>query len=204
MNNSQQTPVQENVAAGLVGAFLFGLAGGIVWVLLSLVGFFAALSGFVGVICAVKGYEIFAKKLSVKGVVFSVIIAFLILVLAWYLCLSLDILNAYKEWYAAGEVDVVPTYGQCVQIAPIFLTDPEVAVSYFVNLGLGLLFALIGCFSYIRNLVHTLKAEKAAAEAQQQAIAYGTAPAEEMPAYTPEFAEPNAEEAPEQTPEEPQ
>ncbi|MCI5512677.1 MAG: hypothetical protein MR471_00975 [Clostridia bacterium] len=41
---------QENVFAGAVGAFLFALAGGIVWFILYLLGFLAAISGIVGVV----------------------------------------------------------------------------------------------------------------------------------------------------------
>ncbi|MBR5767747.1 MAG: hypothetical protein IKX86_03615 [Clostridia bacterium] len=44
---------KENVVAGIVGAFLFSLAGAVVWVLLHLVGFVAAISGLVGVVCAI-------------------------------------------------------------------------------------------------------------------------------------------------------
>ena len=45
---------QENVFAGAVGAFLFALAGGIVWFILYLLGFLAAISGIVGVVCAIN------------------------------------------------------------------------------------------------------------------------------------------------------
>ena len=52
---------RENTAAGIVGAFLFSLVGGILWFVLYQVGYLAAISGFVGVICAVKGYTFFSK-----------------------------------------------------------------------------------------------------------------------------------------------
>ncbi|MBO5767302.1 MAG: hypothetical protein J6R49_02135, partial [Clostridia bacterium] len=58
-------PKQENVLAGIVGALLFSLAGGIVWFLLYQIGFLAAISGIIGVVCAIKGYAIFGKRESV-------------------------------------------------------------------------------------------------------------------------------------------
>jgi hypothetical protein len=76
-NNQENTtpPVQpieqkqENVVAGIFGALLFSLAGGIIWFLLYQIGYLAAISGIVGVICAIKGYGIFGKRESVKGVI---------------------------------------------------------------------------------------------------------------------------------------
>ena len=61
-NNSTFVQEQENVLAGVVGAFLFSLVGGILWFVLYQIGYLAAVSGLVGVICAVKGYTFFANK----------------------------------------------------------------------------------------------------------------------------------------------
>lgn len=97
LNLNQQPDIKENVLAGLVGAFLFSLAGGALWFVLYLVGFIAAISGLVGAICAIKGYSVFAKKESVKGIIMSVIISLIVMVIAWYFCLAHDIYTVYKE-----------------------------------------------------------------------------------------------------------
>ena len=57
---NNQNDIQENVLSGIVGAFLFSLIGGILWFVLYQIGYLAAISGLVGVICAVKGYTFFA------------------------------------------------------------------------------------------------------------------------------------------------
>ena len=62
----QNTTMKENVLAGAVGAFLFALVGGILWFVLYQLGYLAAISGLVGVICAVKGYTFFAKTKNEK------------------------------------------------------------------------------------------------------------------------------------------
>ena len=96
-NNLSQTTnsdVRENVVAGIVGALLFALAGGVIWFVFYLLGFIVGISGLVGAICAIKGYSIFAKKESIKGIVISVVISLLIIVLAWYLCLAYDVCEA--------------------------------------------------------------------------------------------------------------
>lgn len=164
-NNSEaaQAPIQptfapkENVLAGIVGAFLFSLAGGVVWFLLYQIGFLAALSGIVGVICAIKGYSIFAKRESVKGVVISSVIAFLVIVIAWYLCISYDVYLAYQDWYANGEVDFTLTFFESIRAAVLFLEDSEILVAYLKDLGIGLIFCVIGAFGYVKSAIGRAK-----------------------------------------------
>ena len=150
-------PANENVLAGIVGAFLFSLAGGIIWFVLYQIGFLAAISGIVGVVCAIKGYSIFGKRESVKGIVLSTIIAFLVIVLAWYVCLSFDVYLAYQEWYANGEVDYAPTIFESVANAHLFLAEAEIALAYFKDLGIGLLFCVAGAFGYVKAAIGKAK-----------------------------------------------
>jgi ribosomal protein L7/L12 len=152
-NNFNVTPktdeVKENVLAGIVGAFVFGLAGGVLWFVLYLVGFFSGLSGLVGVVCAIKGYAIFSKKESTKGIIIATVMALLVLVLAWYLCFAYDIQAAYQIWYEDGEIDFTLTYAESIRAVPIFLSDPEVGTSYLINLAIGLLLGVVGAGSYV-------------------------------------------------------
>ncbi len=159
------TEKKENVVAGIVGAFLFSLAGAVIWVLLDLIGFYAGVSGLVAAVCAITGYKIFAGKLSKKGVIIAAVIALLVLVLAWYGCFVKDLHAAYKEWYANGEVDFMPTYFQCFGFGYMFLGEPEIAKSYFINLGIGLVFAVIGSLRYIINAFKSAGEGTAAAPA---------------------------------------
>ena len=169
MNNTT-VETKENVLAGAVGAFLFSLVGGILWFVLYQLGFLASLSGLVGVICAVKGYTFFAKtkKESKICLILSVIIAIMVLAIAWYLCVAYDIYLAYQEWYAAGEVDFTYTFFESVQVVPYFFQDSEILMAYLGDLGMGLLFAIIGVVSYLASREKKMKAE-AAAEAERAA-----------------------------------
>lgn len=150
--------VQENVLAGIVGAFLFSLVGGLMWFLLYLIGFVASISGLVGVVCAIKGYSVFSKKESTKGIIIAVVVTLLVMVLAWYLCLSFDVYQAYQDWYAAGEVDFTLTFGESVQCAHLFLEEPEIAASYFADLAMGLVFCAIGGGGYVYNKIKGIRA----------------------------------------------
>ena len=172
MNNTT-VKTKENVLAGAVGAFLFSLVGGILWFVLYQLGFLASLSGLVGVICAVKGYTFFAKtkKESKICLVLSVIIAIMVLAIAWYLCVAYDIYLAYQEWYAAGEVDFTYTFFESVQVVPYFFQDSEILMAYLGDLGMGLLFAIIGVVSYLASREKKMKAEAAAEAARAAAEA---------------------------------
>ncbi len=158
--------VQENVLAGIVGAFLFALAGGVLWFVLYLVGFLASISGLVAAVCAIKGYSVFAKKESTKGIIIAVVIALLVMVIAWYCGLAYDIVQAYKMWFEAGEIDYTINFFDAIRNAHIFLADPEIGIGYFVDLAITILLCAVGAGSYVVNKVKTAKAK-----AQQEAMA---------------------------------
>lgn len=179
MNNTT-VETKENVLAGAVGAFLFSLVGGILWFVLWQLGFLASLSGLVGVICAVKGYTFFAKtkKESKICLVLSVIIAMAVLAIAWYACVAYDIYLAYQEWYAAGEVDFTLTYFESVSAVPYFFEDSEILTAYLGDLGMGLIFAIVGVVSYLASREKKIKAQAAADAARAAAEAEAAKAAE--------------------------
>ncbi len=157
---SQTKTRKENVIAGIVGAFLFSLIGGIVWVALDYIGFYAGISGLIGAVCAMQGYRIFGGKLSKKGVIISAGIALLVLILAWYGCLAKDVYEACKDWYAEGELDYLPSYGDCFRTAYLYLSEPEIAKSYLLSLGIGLVLAFVGSIGSIVNAFKKAGAEE--------------------------------------------
>ncbi len=147
----EQKP-KENVLLGILGAFLFSLVGGVVYFVLYQLGYLAALSGIVAVICAMYGYKLFAKGESKKTVVIAVIMSFVVIVFAWYGCLAKDVYNAYAEWYQAGEIDYTITFSTAFSNAYKFLDDIDVARSYYTDLVMSLFLSIIGCVGmFVRN-----------------------------------------------------
>ena len=157
-------PAEENVLAGIVGALLFSLVGGIVWYVLYQVGYLAGISGIVGVICAIKGYSFFGKKESIKGIVISVVVAVIVIIIAWYLCLAKDVYDAYQLWYENGEIDYTITFADAVRDGHYYLEESDIALAYFKDLGIGLLLCVVGSVSYIINAVRRIKVENEAAQ----------------------------------------
>ena len=64
----------ENVIGGIVGALLGTLIGVVCIIILSQLGYVAALSGVVMAVCTLKGYEMLGRKLSKKGIIISCIL----------------------------------------------------------------------------------------------------------------------------------
>lgn len=165
---NQEPMERENVLAGTVGALLFSLVGGVLWYVLYQVGFLAGISGIVGVICAIKGYSVFAKRESKKGVIISLICAVVVMILAWYLCLASDVYLAYQEWYEAGDVDFTVTFFEAVRGAYLFLQDSEIATGYFTDLAIGLGLCVVGA---ARNVIEAFKRVDTATMPQPEAPA---------------------------------
>ena len=151
MNKDNTLDLRENVVAGIVGAFLFSLAGAAIYFVLHLIGYIASISGLVGAVCAVKGYTVFSKKESKKGIVIATVVSLLVIVIAWYFCLAYDVYDAYKIGFETGETDFYFTFIESLRVAPLFLEEPEISKAYFGDLALGLFFCLIGCGSYVVN-----------------------------------------------------
>ena len=163
-NNYTHSEEQENTLFGVFGAFLFSLAGGALWFVLYQINFLAALSGFVGVICAVKGYMLFSKskKESLKCVIIASVMTAVSLIAAWYLCISYEIYYIYGEWYAAGEVDYCYTFLESVQITPyMIMANTETFIYYIKDLAIGLLCAVVGVVYYLSLREKRMKAEAA-------------------------------------------
>ena len=164
--NQQQFPVKEpreSILFGVVGAFLFSLVGGILYYILYQIGIFNSISGAIGIVCAIKGYTFFSGRESRRGIVISVIITVLVIMIAWYLCVSGNVYKAYQNLYADGEVTHAMTYLDCVRVAWVFIVEVPTSL---IDLGLSVLFAGLGCWVYVSNLIKRRKAE-AAFRAQQ-------------------------------------
>ncbi len=184
---------EENVLFGVIGAFLFSLVGAVLYYVLYLAGFISGISALVAVVCSIKGYAFFAKKESKRGIVISVIIAAVVIILAWYLCFCSELALAYEEWYAEGTADWTPNMFQCIPFAFYYLVDVPV---YFLDLLWSAVFGGIACFSYLSNKSKREKAMAAAQLAAAEAEAATAAEAEAAAVATDETYSYTVEETP--------
>ena len=137
----EQKKKRENVAAGVVGAFLGSLVGVACMVVLGQVGYVASISGFLMAICALKGYELLSGSFSKKGAVVTVIL----LVVMTYLGNRLDWAVSVASFYEVGIYDAFLAVGYLLEIGAIKGT------SYWSNLIMLYLFTLMGAVPAIKN-----------------------------------------------------
>ena len=90
--------IKENVPAGILGAFLGGIIGSLLIVLIGLLGFVASIGGVAVAVTTLTGYEKFAKKLSVRGIVISVIVMIIIITFITRLEWTIDICMEMSEY----------------------------------------------------------------------------------------------------------
>lgn len=178
--NQNQTAVpaspRENILLGTLGAFLFALAGGVAYYLFYMFGIIAALSGLIGVICAIKGYEIFSRSRSNRGIAISVAAAAVVLILAWYICFGMDVHALYADMYEIGEIDAVPPVGWCIANAYRFLpVHPAALWDLLVSLAL----AAVGCGGYVFRAVRQQEEQASFRAAQARTMELARAQAEQ-------------------------
>lgn len=128
--HSQKT---ENYFLGTVGAFLGSLIGVAVIVVISQLGYVAALSGIVMGIVTVKGYELFARKFSKVGA----IICSIIVILMTYFANELDWAILVARYV---EVDIITAFQGLSELKANDYIDMS---SYSTNLFMLFAFTLI-------------------------------------------------------------
>lgn len=129
LNQAQkQKAKKENVVGGIVGALLGSLLGVLSIVLLSQLGYVAALSGVIMAVGVLKGYELLGGKLTKKGIVIGVIVMLImtyvgdrvdwaILVskeLSYYNVTVFDCYRAIPGLVAEGDIDLTSYVGNLV------------------------------------------------------------------------------------------
>lgn len=134
----------ENVVTGIVGALIGAMIGGGCIILLSQLGYVAALSGLILAVCTLKGYELLGGQLSKKGIVVSIVLMLITPYIADRLDWAIVIMNAWS--------DVGITFGEAFAVVPALIDDGSIAMSdYITNLLMIYGFALLGAFTTLRN-----------------------------------------------------
>ena len=152
---SQEEPEDNgngNVIAGIVGAFLFALIGGLLYFIVYQLGIIAGICGLVIFVLANFGYGLFAKtknKSSAVALVVSIIITVIMIFLAEYICLSYEIFQVYEDYNI--------TIFDAIRATSDFITEPEIAKAVGGDLAFAYVFGLA---AVIGNIVNMKKAKK--------------------------------------------
>lgn len=165
--DTQKKGKHENIVGGIVGALLGSLIGVAAIVILSRLGYVAAISGVILAVCTLKGYEMLGGKLSTKGIIICVV---LMLLMTW--------LGDRVDWAIVVAHELETDYMTAFQVVPDLVKYDIIERStYYINLVMLYLFTVLGA---VPTIVSTLKNRKL------QGVLYRLAPMEQN-TYGPEF-----------------
>lgn len=153
-----ETDSKEKVGLGILGAFLFSLAGGILYVILYQFGILSAICGWLAFILAGVGYRKFSKtkeRFSVKSIIVSAVMLVVVLLLSEYVCISIEVYRALAEEYYF-------TFFDALLSAHLVLADSEILRAVLSDLGFCFLFGAIAVISEVVTFFKNKKAAEAA------------------------------------------
>ena len=143
-----------NITAGVVGAFLFSLIGGLLYFVVYQIGIIAGICGLVIFVLANFGYGLFAKtknKASMVALIVSIVATIVMIFLAEYFCLSFEIFQAYKE------MDI--TIFDAIKATPEFLAEPEISSAVTEDLAFAYIFGFLASIGNIKSIIKARKAK---------------------------------------------
>ena len=135
---------KENVLAGAVGALLGSLVGVAAIVIIGQLGYISVISGIIMGICTIKGYELLSGKVSKTGVIISIIIMTLMCIVAnrldWAITITREI-----GW------PIIDSFLHCGYVLDYY----DLKGSYYLDLGMKLLFTLLAASPYVVGVFKT-------------------------------------------------
>lgn len=146
----EKSKKKENLVGGIVGAVLGSLVGVLSIVLLSQLGYVAALSGAVMAVGVLKGYELLGGRLTKKGIVISIVVM-----------LAMTYFGDRLDWAirmvqeGIGD-NVFSCYRAVSRALRIGIIEKN---AYLGNLALLYMFLLLGAVPTIINRVREKKTE---------------------------------------------
>ena len=171
-SNVPDADAKENVLLGTLGALLFALGGGVAWILISQIGFIAGIAGLLTVFLATTGYKKFGKKLTKRGIIICIIVSIIVILIAWFVSLTIDVLTQFRYMKQNGEIDNMPSFIQAAALGVAELMDNSAyAIENIGQLVIGLVFCVFSSIFYLRSKFQQVKSEKAAQAQQDQVVA---------------------------------
>lgn len=146
----QKNAQEGSYVTGTIGALLGALVGSALWLLVSYLGYFASIVGFVMAFLAQFGYRLFKGRIR-KGMPVIILVSVII---------GIFVANAIEIAIGlAQDPEVGLTFFESLRYAPMAFYDNELFYvgQVWANVGMGLLFAMLGSWRTIRSLASETK-----------------------------------------------
>lgn len=142
----------KNHFIGVVGALIGGIVGTIPWIIVYMLGFFVGWLGFIIGIAANKGYEILGGKNSKAKPFIIIIVVIICVLLAQVTCEMIELYNyLQEEGVELGIIDMFRVLWET------FIAEAEYSRAVLGSVAMGLIFAGLGTFGLIKNMMKQSK-----------------------------------------------
>lgn len=146
LKNKQSVP-KEKYSIGFLGAVLGALLGGLIWILIYQFTAFGRITGYIIALLAILGYQKFAGRLSLSGLIISGLCSVVSLLVAEFFGLSLQIFLATR----------IDSLIQAIILTPNFIMHSDIIYLVVKDILFGLCFIAIAFIQYSYSLTHTEK-----------------------------------------------
>lgn len=144
----QQSQLEDNgsYGSGFVGALLGGVLGSVVWGLVLTLGYLASVVGLLIGFLSERGYHLLHGRNGKGKLVILIVVLILSVILGTFLG---ECGIVYRALLDEG---ITPTAGEVVTfLVMIVELEPAAMTEILANLGLGLLFALLGTYYMLKR-----------------------------------------------------
>lgn len=137
----RESDAPNNYLTGFLGSLVGALIGSVAWIAIGAVGFYASIAGYAIAFAAFKGYEMGKGKKTSVGIALNVVSIVAALAFAQYAGIFIEFVKEYPGL-------TVPAF---VLVTPDLFADPGFLKALLPDIGLGLLFAVLGTYRTIKN-----------------------------------------------------
>lgn len=135
-----EIPIQGNIIVALLASIVCGAAGGILWVVVYKLGRITYLAGLLAVMGAIFGYSKIGKReLSTGATIWCILVGLCWIGVGNYISYAWEILDAVNA-SNPGRTDFI----KVLTNMPWLMQEMELWGSFFAELGIGIVFALLG------------------------------------------------------------
>ena len=150
---AEHAEIKNNYLLGTIGAIGGALVGSIAWVVIGLLGYFAAIAGVAISFCAAKGYTLMKGKVTKPAIVIICIVCVVVLILAQFITYDILLLRDAAE--SGEQIGIIDSLFYTVLG---IVSVPELTSMFVKDCLLGLLFLGLGAYSTVRQLFVSAKA----------------------------------------------
>lgn len=137
---------ESNLLLGIIGSILGAALGGVLWIVIGKLGFIAGIAGSIMMIFSIKGYRRFSGLLDKKGKILSIVITFVMILVAQYMLYAL----LYCEYNFSGNYSIQNILSS-VKNTSNFLSLTESWGSFLRDLAVGYGLSIWAGFGIIKS-----------------------------------------------------